>query len=255
MRDEMMMPPVGPNGEKMPPGMVEAFMNAMNGMVEGLERMTTAAEKLDRRAPHVMACSDKVGVMREHRLGARLHLEGLFLIGELEAVERALHALRMEIVGLSVDGIMNIGHTFMFRYTHERTQAVRILKVLNRMEYSARVRLIRMPARILGDSVCRALAVLKNCRMLSSAEYYDLLSPIRLATMCHFLTGVTLDGVDELMCEMWDNVQESVAHGEKGGDSAKEQEARDAIDMERAVRANQVFAQVELSERGKSQLL
>ncbi len=250
IREELLMPPVGPNGEKVPPEVFASFMNAMNGMVEGLEKMATAAEKFERRAPHTLTCSERVGVTREHRVGNMLHLEGLFLVGELESVQRALRALRMEIEGMSVDGMANVGHTFMLRYTNERGQAVRVAKMLNRIEYGARVHLMKMPAPVFADSVCRALAVLKNCRMLSPAEFYDLLSPIRIAVMCHFLDGITLDDVDANMAKLWEIIQEQIGHGEP---SEEELDERDKEDMRRAEVAHGYFENVKLSERGREQ--
>ena len=243
----------GPAGEKMPPDMLASFMNAMSGMVEGLEKMASAAEKFERRAPHVLACSDRVGVTKEHRFGDMLHLEGLFLVGELDSVQRALRALRMEIVGTSVDGITNVGHTFTLRYTNERTQAVRVVKMLNRIEYGARAQLIKMPTPVLGDSVLRAIAVLKNCRMLAAAECFDLLSPVRIAAMCHFLEGITIEEVDALMAKAWNEVVDLVKRGEKDL-SEEEANARDREDMVRAEVANKSFERVILSERGAEEL-
>ena len=250
LRGEFLVPPVGPNGEKLPPDMLASFMTAMSGMVEGLEKMASAAEKFERRSPHVLACSERVGVMKEHRVGNMLHLEGLFLVGELESVQRALKALRMEIVGMSVDGMANVGHTFTLKYTNERAQAVRVAKMLNRIEYGARVHLMKMPAPVFADSVCRALAVLKNCRMLSPAEFYDLLSPIRIAVMCHLLDGITLDDVDANMAKLWEIIQEQIGHGEP---SEEELDERDRDDVHRAEVAHSYFENVKLSERGKEQ--
>jgi protein-arginine kinase len=168
-------------------------------------------------------------------------------------VQRALRALRMEIVGTSVDGITNVGHTFTLRYTNERTQAVRVVKMLNRIEYGARAQLIKMPTPVLGDSVLRAIAVLKNCRMLAAAECFDLLSPIRIAAMCHFLEGITIEEVDALMAKAWNEVVDLVKRGEKDL-SEEEANARDREDMVRAEVANKSFERVILSERGAEEL-
>ena len=58
--------------------------------------------------------------------------------------------------------------------------AGRVVKAILREERNARIRLFEELPRVFGDSLCRALAVLKNCRLLSPGECFDLLSPLRL---------------------------------------------------------------------------
>ena len=155
-----------------PPPFIGAIMNAFQDMVSDIEKaqQTAKAEKgpkyHDFPVPRVDAA---------YRIGNRLHLEGLHLIGELGAVKRALRALKMDLVGVSADGINETGHVYTLRYSGSSEQAKRVVEDLLREERNARVRLFEELPRVLGDSLCRALAVMKNCRLLSPGEYFDLL--------------------------------------------------------------------------------
>ena len=225
-----------------PPPFIGAIMNAFQDMVSDIEKaqQTAKAEKgpkyHDFPVPRVDAA---------YRIGNRLHLEGLHLIGELDAVKRALRALKMDLVGVSADGINETGHVYTLRYSGSSEQAKRVVEDLLREERNARVRLFEELPRVFGDSLCRALAVMKNCRLLSPGEYFDLLSPLRLAAKEEML-----DGIDSA------EIERRLAEADLTSSEDKlEQAERDRIDAERADEMNARFEDVVLNERAEEKFL
>ena len=225
-----------------PPPFIGAIMNAFQDMVSDIEKaqQTAKAEKEpkyhDFPVPRVDAA---------YRIGNRLHLEGLHLIGELDAVKRALRALKMDLVGVSADGINETGHVYTLRYSGSSEQAKRVVEDLLREERNARVRLFEELPRVFGDSLCRALAVMKNCRLLSPGEYFDLLSPLRLAAKEEML-----DGIDSA------EIERRLAEADLTSSEDKlEQAERDRIDAERADEMNARFEDVVLNERAEEKFL
>lgn len=246
------MPVMRPLDNAEVPEVVEAFMNAMNGVVSGLAELHHSVSKVEKKPSKVLMCLESTGVPEEFNIHGRIHLEGLFQLGELEAIHRAMHALKMELESTPIDGIDQMAHVYFVRYSASRGQALRIVAELVRQEKRARAKLLKMPARVFADSVCRALAVLKNCRMLSLGEFYDLLSPIRLAVINKFLKKLTLEDVDEMLGACEDELSEKL------GAMPTDEEALaklDEEDMRRADMANRVFASIGLNERGMKQFL
>ena len=225
-----------------PPPFIGAIMNAFQDMVSDIEKAQQSA-KAEKGPQYHDFPSSRVDAA--YRIGNRLHLEGLHLIGELEAVKRSLHALKMDIVGVSADGINETGHVYTLRYAGSSEQAKRVVEDLLREERNARVRLFEELPRVFGDSLCRALAVMKNCRLLSPGEYFDLLSPLRLAAK----EGL-LDGIDSA------EIERRLAEADLTSSEDKlEQAERDRIDAERADEMNARFVDVVLNERAEEKFL
>ena len=225
-----------------PPPFIGAIMNAFQDMVSDIEKaqQTAKAEKGPKHHDFPVPRVDAA-----YRIGNRLHLEGLHLIGELDAVKRALRALKMDLVGVSADGINETGHVYTLRYSGSSEQAKRVVEDLLREERNARVRLFEELPRVLGDSLCRALAVMKNCRLLSPGEYFDLLSPLRLAAKEEML-----DGIDSA------EIERRLAEADLTSSEDKlEQAERDRIDAERADEMNARFEDVVLNERAEEKFL
>ena len=229
------------NGEN-PPPFIGAIMNAFQDMVSDLEKATKQTK--DEKGPdyHDFPASR---VDAAYRIGGRLHLEALHLIGELDAVKRAVHALRMELVGVSADGVNETGHVYTLRYPGSSEQAKRVVEDLLREERNARVRLFEELPRVFGDSLCRALAILKNCRLLSPGEHFDLLSPLRLAAKEEMLDGITSDEIEKMLLEI----------DLTGAEDKLEQAERDKVDAERADELNRRFEDVMLNERAEEKFL
>ena len=225
-----------------PPPFIGAIMNAFQDMVSDIEKAQQSAKAEKEPKYHDFPASR---VDAAYRIGNRLHLEGVHLIGELDAVKRALHALKMDLVGVSADGIHETGHVYTLRYSGSSEQAKRVVEDLLREERNARVRLFEELPRVFGDSLCRALAVMKNCRLLSPGEYFDLLSPLRLAAK----EGM-LDGIDAA------EIERRLAEADLTSSEDKlEQAERDRVDAERADEMNERFEDVVLNERAEEKFL
>ncbi len=236
---------IGPGGDgEKPPPFIEAIMNAVDGMVSDIEKSAAAAKpRKGERKPRPVSLE---GTDPAFMVGGGLHLEGLHLIGEVDAVRRAMHALDMDLVGCESGGVVDPGHVFGVASAAPDALAGRVVKDLLREERNARVRLFEEMPRVFGDALCRALAILKNARLLSPAELFDLLSPMRLAALEGMLDGVSLKDVEEML--------ESAAAA-FAGDEKMDVDERDREDAERADEMNRRFEDVVLNERAEEKFL
>lgn len=225
-----------------PPPIIGAIMNAFSDMVSDLEKAEKSAKAKKEPKLHDFPVSR---VDAAYRIGGRLHLEALHLIGEMEAVKRAVRALEMELVGVEADGVADAGHVYTLRYPGSSERAKRIVSALLREERNARVRLFEEMPRVFGDSLCRALAVMKNCRLLSPGECFDLLSPLRLAAKEGMLDGMSEGEIERMLLDA----------DLSGSEDKLEQEERDRADAERADEMNRRFEDVVLNERGEGKFL
>ena len=225
-----------------PPPILGAIMNAFQDMVSDIEKATKRSK--DEKGPeyHDFPASR---VDAAYRIGSRLHLEALHLIGELDAVKRAIRALRMELVGVTADGVHDTGHVYTLCYAGSSEQVKRVVEDLLREERNARVRLFEELPRVFGDSLCRALAIMKNCRLLSPGEYFDLLSPLRLAAKEEMLDGITSEEIEKMLLEA----------DLTSSEDKLEQADRDKVDAERADEMNRRFEDVVLNERAEEKFL
>ena len=228
--------PSADESDETPPPFLNALVDAVHDMVSEIEKAGEESEKRA-KAPKMQELSAS-RAPAEYRIHGGFHLEGLHLIGELEAVHRALHALGMELKPVSTDGLIDAGHVFLFLYHDASDRAKRVAQDLLREEHNARVRLKTEMPRLFGDSLCRALAILKNCRLLSCEELFDLLSPLRLAARERMLDGITLKEVEKMMEEIDLTVPtEEIS-----------EEERDRIESERADEMNRRFEGVMLND-------
>ena len=235
----------GDGGESEPPPILGAIMNAFHDMVSDLEK---AKDELGRKADKSRAKESEFSFSRvnaAYRVRDRIHLEGLHLIGELEPVRRAVRALGCELCGIDADGVHESGHVYGLRYSCSSERAQRLVDGIVQSERGARVRLFEELPRVFGDSLCRSLAIMKNCRLLSPGELFDLLSPLRLAAKEKMLDGVTLAEIERMMRDV----------DLSGGEDRLDQDERDKVDAERADEMNRRFEDVVLNERGEERFL
>lgn len=233
---------IGGDPDAEPPPFVEALMNAFNGMVGEMGR--AAEEKPARPEPDFreLPCDH---VDSPFHLGSRLHLEGLHLLGELDAVKRAIRAMGLKLTGVEADGVKDAGHVYAIGYVGSSELAKRVVEDLLTQECFARVRVLEDLPRVMGDSLCRALAILKNCRLLSPGELFDLLSPLRLAALRQLLDGITLAEIEQLaMAQPLDSAEDKYDPDE-----------RDRVDAVRADEMNERFRDVVLAESAEERFL
>lgn len=228
-----------------PPPFIGAIMNAFQDMVSDIEKARADIEAGRRKSAGKENRYPVSRIRSEYRVRGHIHLEGLHLIGELEPVRRAVRALGGELVGIDVDGVRDAGHAYAFTYTCSQECAARVVGDLIESERSARVRLFEELPRVFGDSLCRALAIMKNCRLLSPGELFDLLSPLRLAAKEDMLEGITLAEIDALLRDV----------DLSGSEDRLDQESRDEADAARADEINGKFMDVVLSDRAEGRFL
>ncbi len=225
-----------------PPQIIEALMNAMQGVVSSIGKEPAPQVHGNGRE---MSNVSLDGVDEQLILSGGLQLEGLFLIGEIDAVKRSLHALDMDIVGYSLCGINDSGHVYDLKYACDVNTARRVRDSLVAQELTARTRLMNDMSRVFGDALCRSLAILKNARLLSSGELYDLLSPLRLASKEGFLDGVSEEALDAIISSI-------DVHNK---DDVMDQRSRDKIDARLADEMNRKFEDVVLNEEAEGRFL
>ena len=241
------------DGDEVPP-FIGAIMGAFDDMVNEIEKASGGesgenGEEAKSDEPKVERAKSRLEfplgrVSAEYRIGSMLHLEGLHLIGELEAVKRSMRALDVELTGIEADGIRDTGHVYSFAYSGSTERAKRIVEDILREERNARVRLFEEMPRIFGDALCRALAIMKNCRLLSPGEFFDLLSPLRFAAKEKMLDGITFKEIEKLLTSVDLTSQEDKLTPEE----------RDRVDAERADQMNRRFEDVVLNERAEGNL-
>ena len=246
-------------GEK-PPPIIEAIMNAVEGVVSEINGKASAkdkdakkgdgkGEKESRPAEEELVSQSCKGVKPAYRIRGGLHLEGLYLIGELEATKRAFRAVGMDLEGVNAQGLKDVGHIYRITARKDAGEAAaRMLDDVLEQEANARARLMEDEmVRVMGDAICRALGTLRNCRLLSYAELLDILSPIRLAVMDGYIDGLTQREVDSMMAKIKFPDDE---HPENF-----DQETIDSIDSSLADEMNERFENVILTEEAERRFM
>ena len=180
-----------------------------------------------------------------------MHLEGLHIIGDLPQVLSGLVAMRIDYQSVEMDGIRNVAH--LFRISNgssiglpERALVARIARAfaqLAQQETAARKVLVDEHPLLFLDSVERALAILRNARLMSPGEYIDLLSPVRLAAIMGFLDGVSRQDVDAIMRRHLEHPDQS-----KPPATQEEERQRDVRDADFADRVSAYFSKVRLND-------
>ncbi len=184
------------------------------------------------------------------RIEAEVHLEGLHIIGDLPQVLSGLVAMRIDYQSVEMDGIRNVAH--LFRISNgssiglpERALVARIARAfaqLAQQETAARKVLVAEHPLLFLDSLERALAILRNARLLSPGEYIDLLSPVRLASIMGFLDGISREEIDKIMRRNLEKPQQTPPA------TQEEERQRDNRDADFADRVSAFFAKVRLND-------
>lgn len=182
---------------------------------------------------------DKAKVDKAFLLRHSLHLEGLYLIGELEATIRSAVALDLELRSDSRSTVREAAHLFKIMYpAKNKAAAERFLEAVIHQEQNARERLMGEMSLLFMDTICRSLAILKNCRLLGASELLDLLSCLRLASLAGVLDGISLKKINSMM--------EGIDFSEDNEDIPIEE--REDFDNKRANGINDLFEGVFVKE-------
>lgn len=247
-------------GGEPPPQLLEALMNAVQNAVSGMRSPDggeggngvvefSAPVRIEGTpAPKKPVPSEYVslrGLDKAILMSGGMQLEGLFLIGEVEAAKRSARALGMELVGYNIDGVSDSGHIYRLMHSGDRERARRFREELVVQEVNARIRLFEDMSRYFSDALCRSLAILKNARLLSSGELLDLLSPLRLAALEAIIDGISFGKLESLIASI--DVEEI--------DMPMDPKERDKVDAARADEMNKLFEDVVLNERAEGRFL
>ena len=229
---------------------IQGFSNGLD-MLTAWQRADQLDTRLERRLDYawspqfgyLTACPSNVGTGL--RASAMVHLLGLRLLGEIEAVVRGLERMRLLVRGIGGEGseaagqIYQISNMDTLGVSEESTvqRVARISAEVVRQEHNARVRLIQESPLVLMDCLARSLSVLQNARLLSTVEALEFLSAIRLGVALGFFTRLKVLDVDKLILLM------QPGHMQKGMGTSLMSEERDEF---RAAFLNRKLAHVRL---------
>jgi protein arginine kinase len=181
-----------------------------------LHRAWTVADALDARMEQqfdyafthklgfLTACPSNVGTGL--RASVMVHLLGLRLTDDLDAVLRALERLHLTVRGVGGEGSDAAGHMFQIsnQETLGETETALIDELLETVgdvvhqERNARLRLQRDTPEVLLDCVARALAIIQSARVMETEEALDYLSALRLGVEMELVRRLTVAEVDAL---------------------------------------------------------
>ncbi len=187
------------------------------------------------------------------KIGALFHLEALHLIGDLPPALAGLEAMRLDSRGFSGGGMKDAAHLFRVQNAamlgiSERDLFDRVrcaFADLVQQELNARIRLVEELPRVFEDAVCRSLAILRGCRLISDWELLDVLSPVRIAAEMGFLTDLTRDEANKITAERL-NLPDLPRPS-----TAEEERELDRKDAALADRVNLRFRDTRLTPRAK----
>ncbi|MGI9014016.1 MAG: ATP--guanido phosphotransferase [Phycisphaerales bacterium] len=158
------------------------------------------------RFGYLTACPTNVGTGM--RLGVMVHLPGLKLSGEIDRVRRAAKDLHLAVRGFYGEGSESIGD--FYQVSNQVTLGVteeelleefeeRVVPILIEYERAARRVLMERRLVLLSDRVRRALAVVREARLISLEEAMKLLSRVRLGVHMDLITDLEPATVDNLL--------------------------------------------------------
>ncbi len=214
--------------QAMAPGLeLPALWERVNALDTGLERHMTYA--FGERLGYLTACPTNVGTGL--RASTMLHLVGLRLAGELEAVVKGLDRIGLAVRGIYGEGTEAFGH--MFQISNQGTLGESESTILERLEMvvrdmvnherNARARLLESRPVKVHDYIGRAIGVLEHARLLTSGEVLDFLSALRLGVELGLIKKLTTARLNEIM------LSTQAAHLQKLTGRLLEQEPRDAL--------------------------
>jgi protein arginine kinase len=157
------------------------------------------------RLGYLTACPSNVGTGL--RASAMLHLVGLRLMNEIEAVVRGLEKIGLAVRGLHGEGTEARGD--MFQVSNQVTLGESEETIVNRLghvvkevvehEQNARLRLLDGKRTRVLDLVGRSFGLLLHAHVLSSMEAVDYISSLRLGVECGIVANLSLGKIHELL--------------------------------------------------------
>lgn len=156
---------------------------------------------------YLTACPSNTGTGL--RASVLIHLPGLVLTQEMDAVVRGITQMGFAVRGLFGEGTDALGN--MFQVSNQITlgkSEQALLSMLDQAvaqlvecEENAREVLLRSVQSKIEDKVWRAWGILQHARMLTSQEFMNLASAVRLGVGLKLIHHVSLQTLNELMVE------------------------------------------------------
>ncbi len=157
------------------------------------------------RYGYLTACPTNAGTGL--RVSVMLHLPALKISGQIEKVFRAAQDMRLAIRGLYGEGteatgdFYQISNQMTLGKSEEQIAEELLTEVIPQViEYERRAREVLQEKRpiVLEDRICRAEAVLRSARLISSEETMYLLSLMRLGVHLERIDDVRMKTINEL---------------------------------------------------------
>jgi len=186
------------------PGMhLKEVWENVNAIDSELEKVVDFA--FSRRIGYLTACPSNVGTGL--RASVMMHLSGLKLTDEVDAVLNGLNKLGLAVRGLFGEGTESYGN--MFQISNQSTlgeseevivdHLVEVVHEVTEHEQNARMRLMEQKRIYVVDHVARAFALLRHALVLSSGEAMDFLSALRLGVEVGIVHHLTVAKINQLM--------------------------------------------------------
>ena len=157
------------------------------------------------RLGYLTSCPTNVGTGL--RASVMMHLPGLYLLDEVDAVMRGLNKIGLAVRGLFGEGSEANGNLYQVsnqitlgQGEEEIVQGLtELVAEVSTHEHHARQRLMESQRGFLLDRIGRAFGVLSHARLVSSGEMVELLSVLRLGVEFGMVTGLNIAEINELL--------------------------------------------------------
>ncbi len=186
---------------------------------------------------YLTACPSNVGTGL--RVSVMLHLLGLRMTEEIDSVFKALDRLGLAVRGMWGEGSDAAGH--LYQLSNQQTLGETEAEIISRLgdvaaetarqEQNARMRLIEDKPDVMMDCLARALAILRNARVLHSDEALDFLYALRMGVDAGLVLDLEPEVVEYWMSAVLPGHMQTLAKG------SLDSEARDRIRAELMRRA------------------
>ncbi len=153
---------------------------------------------------YLTACPTNVGTGLRGSL--MMHLPALVMTKQINQVLQTISQLNFAARGLYGEGTQALGNIFQISnqaclgYTEvELLESIkRLARQIIDQERSAREKILRTSRMMLEDRIWRAYGLLKNARIMNSAEAFEYLSMVRLGLDLELIKEVDLQTVNDL---------------------------------------------------------
>lgn len=159
---------------------------------------------------YLTACPTNVGTGM--RASVMMHLPALVMAGQMEKIVRGLNQLGMVVRGANGEGSEPCGA--FFQLSNQQTLGIsegdiikKIAKFADKLvefETNARLKMLQENPIVLVDKTERAIALLRHCKLVDTAEAVALLSNIRLAADMGFCKSpaALIEDIDRVILDI-----------------------------------------------------